>query len=495
MRTIMRRVAVAATVLLALVATNAVVAPPAFAVAMKTNRVILNGADWLGGDGVNVYSNDGNFDSNMADTNYVNGVQSGYRWQCVELVNRLYLTRGWTSTWWSGNGYQMLDSAPAHLAKSANGAIQAINPGDVIVLGGGWLNFGHVAIVSGVTGTTIHTVSQNLSTANDGVGGDFTWNQSAKTITPWSGYSMTGVVHAPNGGASAGNGGTPPGLGSKIASARHADGRLAVFYIGANSAIYYRNQNSPGSIGWTSEIHIPAYAKAIAAVTNAQGRIELFYIGANNGLYHRWQPWTNTDQWSPEEYFSANIRAIAAANNGNGILAVIAVGSDNQLYIMQQPAPNSWNGQWHNIPAQSVDIAMATAHDGRNELFHVGTNYQTYHRWEWSPGCCWSSPEEVWGTNVRKLAATRNADGRMEVFAIGSNAQIYNNWQQQAGSNWANTWPLIPAQARYIAAATNVDGRLEIFYVGANNSVYHRRQTQAGCCWGPEDILPANVAP
>jgi hypothetical protein len=287
----------------------------------------------------------------------------------------------------------------------------------------------------------------------------------------------------------------PPGLGSKIAAARHADGRLAVFYIGANGAIYYRNQNSPGSTGWTPEVHIPAYAKAIAAVTNAQGRIELFYIGGNNGLYHRWQPWTNTDQWSPEEYFSANIRAVAAANNGNGILAVAAVGADNQLYIMQQPAPNSWNGQWHNVPAQSVDIAMATSHDGRNELFHVGTTYDVYHRWEWSPGCCWSSPEEMWDTNLRKLAVARNADGRMEVFAIGSNAQIYSNWQQRAGANWANTWLLLPAQARYIAAATNVDGKLEIFYVGANNSVYHRRQTQAGCCWGPEDVLPANVAP
>lgn len=283
-----------------------------------------------------------------------------------------------------------------------------------------------------------------------------------------------------------------PGMGSKIAAARNADGRLAVFYIGTNSAIYYRIQNSPGSGGWGPEQYIAANARAIAAATSHDGRIELFYIGGNSALYHRWQPQPNNFNWSPEEYFPSNILAVSVARNGNGELEVIAIGSNNLLYIMQQTSPDSWNGQWRLLPGGAIDIAQTTSADGRNEAFYVGPNYKLYHQWETKPACCWSA-EQWFEANIRKVAAVRNADGRLEVFAIGSNAQIYVKGQTSS-SGWYD-WGLLPAQARYLAAAVNADGRLEIFYVGSNSQVYHRRQTQAGCCWGPEDILPAQVAP
>src|SRR5579862_3939358 len=118
-------------------------ATPAFAVtAMKTNRVILAGGSWLGGGGVDVYSNDGDYNSASGDLNYVNGVLSGYRRQCVELVNRLYLTKGWISANWSGNGADMYNTAPSSLTKEANGAIKSVNAGDVIVFNGGWGGYG-----------------------------------------------------------------------------------------------------------------------------------------------------------------------------------------------------------------------------------------------------------------------------------------------------------------------------------------------------------------
>lgn len=345
-----------------------------------------------------------------------------------------------------------------------------------------WWDFGHVAWVESVSPDGSQVTIEDYNSTNDG-----TYDE--RTI-PTS--SVTKFLHIGDvsGGSVSSLG--PPGLGSKIATARNADGRLSVFYIGANSAIYYRSQLSPGSTGWTDEIYIPAYAKAITAVTDWQGRIELFYIGADNALYHRWQPWTNTDQWSAEERFAANIQAVTAANNGLGKLEVIAIGSNNQLYEMQQTQPGSWDGQWTNIPAVAVDISSAVESDGRVDIFYVGGDNAMYHRSELTAGGSWSD-EEYWPSNLRKSAATRNADGRLELFAIGSNAEIYDNWQNQAGGSWAGTWPLIPAQARYVSAATNADGRLEIFYVGENNEVYHRVAETGG--WSPEYLLPANVAP
>jgi hypothetical protein len=174
----------------------------------KTNTVILSGADWLGGNGVDIYSNDGDYGSAANDINNINIgttdnpkiVNTGYRWQCVELINRLYLKRGWTTTYWAGNGAEMYDNAPSVLEKSPNGSISSVGPGDVIVFGGGSFlgdngqPAGHVLIVDSVNDKSIKVVSQNVSNAWS----TLTWDKDKKKITPWSGYTMTGVVHAPS---------------------------------------------------------------------------------------------------------------------------------------------------------------------------------------------------------------------------------------------------------------------------------------------------------
>src|SRR5215469_14069798 len=60
-------------------------------------NVLLAGSAWLGGQGVNVKSNGYHQGSGVScgGTNHVHGVTTGSEWQCTELVNRLYVTRGW----------------------------------------------------------------------------------------------------------------------------------------------------------------------------------------------------------------------------------------------------------------------------------------------------------------------------------------------------------------------------------------------------------------
>jgi len=185
--------------------------PFANATTNKQNRVILSGSSWLGGNGVDIYANDGDFNSTSSDVNYVNigtpshphMILSGYRWQCVELVNRLYLTKRWITGNWAGNGGDMFSTAPSNLAKEANGNITAVKPGDVISFGGGWGNYGHVAIVDhltsvGPTKMTVWTISQNLSDTDDSTSATFTWDQTAKTINHWGSYTTNGLIQAPN---------------------------------------------------------------------------------------------------------------------------------------------------------------------------------------------------------------------------------------------------------------------------------------------------------
>jgi len=171
-----------------------------------SGTVELSGSSWLNGEGVNVYSN-GNNVENDAGNEYVNGVLSGEEWQCVELVNRLYLTRGWISSNWYGNGDGLYANAPSNLTKQPEGSITGMAPGDVISLGDqttgtGDDDGGHAAVVGSVSGDTINIINQNTpdvySTA--------TFNPAAGTLAMngWAGYYPIGVIDAPTSSGSDG---------------------------------------------------------------------------------------------------------------------------------------------------------------------------------------------------------------------------------------------------------------------------------------------------
>src|SRR6266571_6106074 len=101
--------------------------------AFGTQEVAQNAA--INGYGVPIYSNGSSSgDHTPITNNYVNGVLSGEEWQCVELVNRLYLTEGWTTSNWSGNGADLYANAPSGFSKEAQNSISYADPGDVLSL-------------------------------------------------------------------------------------------------------------------------------------------------------------------------------------------------------------------------------------------------------------------------------------------------------------------------------------------------------------------------
>src|SRR5689334_10797898 len=63
---------------------------------------------WPGGfAGVRVLSDGGGYVTNCynyARTPSGKSVKSGMEWQCVELINRLYITKGWINSTWMGDG-------------------------------------------------------------------------------------------------------------------------------------------------------------------------------------------------------------------------------------------------------------------------------------------------------------------------------------------------------------------------------------------------------
>lgn len=158
-------------------------------------------ADWPGGfHGVPIYSNgiSGSFTDCLHRTRTPGGrvVVDGYEWQCVELVDRLYLAKGWIGSAWLGNGNQLFATAPRGLARQRQGHITYAHPGDVISFDGPPGNgFGHAAVIGRVQGLYLTILNQNTDRASVIshaylIGGRI-------VMVGWPGWRPIGVVHAP----------------------------------------------------------------------------------------------------------------------------------------------------------------------------------------------------------------------------------------------------------------------------------------------------------
>jgi hypothetical protein len=150
---------------------------------MAEGTVLISGTQWLGGKGVPVYSNGGNY--------------STY-YQCVELPQqRLYPKMGWPRVYAAGNGgAQYIPEGSPGLKRYNPGSKYVPVPGDLVIENGNsWNPYGHVSVVD-YTDTSkgiIYAVEQNAS-AN----GRVTYNYNGSHYTGLSASrSVKCILHAP----------------------------------------------------------------------------------------------------------------------------------------------------------------------------------------------------------------------------------------------------------------------------------------------------------
>lgn len=155
-------------------------------------------------NGVISYSNgSGGYVSNLY--NYVNGTNTGMKWQCVEYVNRYYLIQKSLDIRIAGqNAVDYYPNASARgLISYQNQGNTSPEIGDVLCFSGGNPNYGHVAIIREIGSNYLKVIQQNVSqTSNDAnyninmtvSGGQY--NVSGSTIG--SGYSCQGWLRKPS---------------------------------------------------------------------------------------------------------------------------------------------------------------------------------------------------------------------------------------------------------------------------------------------------------
>ncbi|HEV2705430.1 MAG TPA: galactose oxidase-like domain-containing protein [Pyrinomonadaceae bacterium] len=273
---------------------------------------------------------------------------------------------------------------------------------------------------------------------------------------------------------------------SGVRVARNADGRLDVFYRGADNALYHQRQTSAGSNTWSLPFNLGGVLTSNPVViANRDGRLEAFARGTDNSLYHRRQNAANGDAWSGWSSLGGILSSDpAVVINADGRLEAFVRGIDNHLYHNWQTAPGSstWSG-WVSLGGSLASAPVVIANsDGRLEVFVRGADNSLQHIAQTTPGSNnWTAWSSLGGILTSGPAVERNLDGRLELFVRGTDNGLHHNRQTSPGSS---TWTGWVGLGGVITSApfvkSNADGRLEVFARGTDNALHHNLQTSAG---------------
>lgn len=382
----------------------------------------LAGSGWLSNGGVDVYSNGSSADSHTPiANNTVNGVTSGEEWQCVEMIDRLYLTKGWITATWSGNGNTIANNVPSGLTKENNGAISSLSTGDVLTLDGGPAGLGHAFIVNSVGGT-IQLVSQNsiavYNSASVASGTSFANNNAQINMSGWATYTTQAVVHHPAGGG--GGGGTNGGdLHGFIAANSEIDakaargfggwtqevgpGNASKFAIGDTYQMFLRGDGTvfarSGGVGttWTQETSANSATAIAISSTGMQlmlepsgavdsktsiscggwnqevgpGNASKIAVGGNTMMFLRGDQaaFAKTGQSGSWVQVTGTVSTAAIAVSSTTLLAII--GTDNAIYSQQGVTPSNWFQEVGPGNASSMSLASSST-TGNTMMFIRG---------------------------------------------------------------------------------------------------------------------------
>jgi acylphosphatase len=272
-------------------------------------------------------------------------------------------------------------------------------------------------------------------------------------------------------------------LSSAVTGARNSDGRLEMFVVGTDNAVWHNSQTVPHDMPWSGWASLGGVVTSEPAVAlNTDGRLEVFARGTDNAVWHNWQTAPHSGPWSGWSSLGGNITsAPAVVVNTDGRLEVFARGADSALWHIWQTTAHSgsWSA-WESLGGViTSNPAVGLNSDGRLEVFARGTDDALWHIWQTAArGGPWSAWESLGGVFTSNPAAGLNSDGRLEVFARGTDSTLWHIWQTVlhglTWSAWSSLGGIVTSDP---TVALNSDGRLEAFARGTDSALWHIWQT------------------
>jgi hypothetical protein len=320
-----------------------------------------------------------------------------------------------------------------------------------------------------------YSPSHNPPTYNGGDAFFAEWKDTAsgpvQKITTQNSYTYLTAVLGPN--------------TDQVATALKADGRLELFKIGADHALYVQQQVNPGGVNplnpftqsWTPFQYLGGFVRQIKAARDADGRVEVFAIGSDNSVWHMTQSLTGA--WSGWQALGGWARQIDVGTNADGHLEVFAIGADYAMWHTWQAAPNSavWTG-WYSFGGYVKQIAVGRDLDRRLEVFAINANNGVSNIWQLTGGG-WSGWNNGLGGFVKQIAISNEADGRLDLFAVNAINGVSHIAQVVPNGNWGGWDNSLGGFVWQITVDHNADGRLDLFGIGADHAVWHKYQAIA----------------
>ena len=141
--------------------------------------------------------------------------------------------------------------------------------------------------------------------------------------------------------------------------------------------------------GWSSLVGHDL--QQIVVGQNADGRLELFALGGDRAVYHIWQTAPNGNWGDWASLAGHDLQQIVVGQNADGRLEVFALGGDRAVYHIWQTAPNGNWGDWANLSGtQLQQIIVGSNEDGRLEAFALDAGGVLYHASQIQPNGGWS---------------------------------------------------------------------------------------------------------
>jgi hypothetical protein len=426
--------------------------------------LLIAGSAWLDGQGVNVYSNgsDGN--------------EQGI-YQCVELVNRLITTRGWSPSIY-GNANQLYGNASTtYFNKYGNGTGYHPVPGDIVVWGGGAGGFGHVAVVDANSGGLLTVVEENASPSGYGT---YPISSSGYIAPTAYGYYVEGFLHpkadhipATGGGGSGGSGSgeTGPG-GGGTGPGNEPTGLDDVYFVGTDGRIHlwlysgtgWTEQNLGGSV---------ATGTSPSAFESASGAQYVYFVGTD-GRIHVWL-YSGGSGWTEQNLGGsvATGTSPSAFESASGAQYVYFVGTDGRIHVWLYSGGSGWTEQ--NLGGSVATGTSPSAFEdssGDQYVYFVGTDGRI-HVWLYSGGTGWT--EQNLGGSVAGGAspnAFENASGDQYVYFVGTDGRIHV-WLYSGGSGWTeqNLGGSVASGASP-SAFENSSGAQYVYFVGSDGRIH-----------------------
>ena len=282
---------------------------------------------------------------------------------------------------------------------------------------------------------------------------------------------------------------TPASLGGwglqDFAVADQADGRLVVFALGGDGAIYMQTQNAVGSTSFSGWSYLGGHDLIdVAAAREADGLVVMLAVGADHNVYEQRQSSLNGgfDPWT--WVGGPGVVQIAMAAQPSGRLALIGRTPAGEMMFTNQPTVNANFVGWTTLDGtQLTDFTLAKNLDGRLELIAIGGDTVVYDKPQARPDLEWGAWFSVGQSGVTSVATTLAADGSLNLFMIASDHQVHRVAQNGPSAGLIGEPAMGGNDFVKVSAATDLDGRMEVMGLAANGTVYQTWQTSPGGPW------------